>query len=330
VDDVTRDVDVLIAGGGIAGSTAGLTAARLGHSTLVLTGDVLGGQLVSIEKVEGYPGFPDGVAGYDLCPMAQEQAENAGAEYSMTSVEKLEPVDGRQGPWPRAAPVGLRVRRWRATTGDGDILARAVIIATGSSLKKLDVPGEDRLRDKGVSHCASCDAPLLRGKVVAVAGGGDSAMQEALTLAEHVSKAFLFQRDAALSGQASYRERVAANGKIEVRLNASITEILGDDEVTGVRVVDTASGATEDIAVAAIFAYVGLAPNTAFLAGVLPLDASGLIPTDGSMRSTLKGVCAAGSVRLGSAGRAAGSAGDGAAAAVAIDRYLATGVWTDS
>jgi thioredoxin reductase (NADPH) len=166
--------------------SAGLTSTRLGRQTLVLTGDVLGGQLVGIAKVEGFPGFPDGVPGYDLCPMLQEQAVASGTEVLTTSLERIHP----QG------------KKWSLTTGAGDILARGIILATGSTLKKINVPGEERLSGKGVSHCASCDAPLLRNRIVAAVGGGDSAMQEALTLAEFASKVVLLHRAGALTGQA--------------------------------------------------------------------------------------------------------------------------------
>jgi thioredoxin reductase (NADPH) len=307
------EFEVVIAGGGIAGMTAAMTAARLGRKTLVLTGDVPGGQLISIEKIEGYPGFPDGVPGYDLCPMLQEQAAAAGAEFMMTGLERLDPQDGQ----------------WRVTTGEGDILARAVIVATGSSLKKLDVPGEERLTGNGVSHCASCDAPLFRDRIVAAVGGGDSAMQEALTVAAFASKVFILQRGDALTGQACYRDRVTAHQKIDIRFNTSVTEILGEAKVTGLRTRQSREGAIADLEVAAVFAYVGLQPNTAVLRDRLSLDQAGRISTDGWMRSELTGVCAAGTVRCQSPYRAVSAAGDGASAAVTVDRYLTDGSWRE-
>lgn len=301
---------MVIAGGGIAGLTAGLISARLGRKTLLLTGDVLGGLLLSIEKIEGFPGFVEGIAGYELCPMAQEQAVAAGAQIATTSLESIE----RQG------------GQWRLTTGEGDLSARAVILATGSTLKELGVAGEARLRGKGVSQCASCDAPLVRNRTVAVVGGGDSALQEALTLAEFAARAVIFHRGAALSAQATYRSRAGAHPKIEVRCGTVVEEVLGDDKVSGVRTRD-ASGAVADLEVAALFVYIGLQPSTAFLQGQMQLDSSGRIPVDSRMRTELAGVFAAGVVRSGSAGRAVASAGDGATAAVAADRYLADGVW---
>ncbi len=163
---MTETYDIVVAGGGIAGMTAGMAAAQLGRRTLVLTGDVIGGQLLSIEKVEGIPGHPDGIPGYDLCPMAQEQAAAAGAEFTPAVLQSLQ----QQG------------ETWRLVTSESEFSARAVIIATGSSLKELGIPGEARLHGKGVSHCATCDGPLLRNRVAAVVGGGDLAMQEALDL----------------------------------------------------------------------------------------------------------------------------------------------------
>jgi thioredoxin reductase (NADPH) len=307
------EYDVVIAGGGIAGMTAAVTAVRLGRKTLVLTGDVPGGQLISIEKVEGYPGFPEGVPGYDLCPILQEQAAASGTEFIMQGLERLDTLDGK----------------WRVTTGEGDILARAVIVATGSSLRKLDVPGEQRLTGNGVSHCASCDAPLFRDRIVAVVGGGDSAMQEALTLAAFASKVIILHRGEVLTGQAFYRDRITAHQKIDVRSNIAVTEILGEAKVTGLRTHKSSEGANADLEVAAVFAYIGLQPNTVVLQGRLNLDSAGRIPTDGWMRTELAGVCAAGTVRCQSSYRAVSAAGDGASAAVTIDRYLKDGLWRE-
>jgi thioredoxin reductase (NADPH) len=299
----------VVAGGGIAGLTAGMVAAQLSRKTLVLTGDVLGGQLLSIEKVEGFPGHPDGIPGYDLLPMAQEQAGAAGAEFAASTMQTLAPAgDG-----------------WLAVTSDGELSARAVIVATGASLKSLGVPGEARLTGKGVSHCATCDGPLLRNRTVAVVGGGDSAMQEALTLAQFAARVIILNRGPALTGQATYRERVASQRNIEVRHSAAVEDILGDAAVTGLRLVT--GGNTTDLAVEAVFVYIGLMPNSEFLGDLTALDPSGRIITDTWMRTGIRGLCAAGTVRSGSAGRAVASAGDGASAALAADRYLSDGTW---
>lgn len=303
---MSHDFDVIVAGAGIAGLTAALTTARLGRKTMVLSGDVLGGQLLSIEKVDGYPGFPEGVPGYDLCPIAQEQAMTAGAEFSQTNIESLA-VDGDG---------------WKVTTGEGDMTARAIIIATGAALKHLGVPGEEKFTGKGVSHCATCDGPLLKNKVAAVIGGGDSALQEALTLAQFTAKTVIINSAAELTGQQTYKQLIEENSKIEVRNGATVQEILGDAAVTGLRISDGSTVETNGV-----FVYIGLQPEAAFLDGHLTLDPTGAVPTDGAMRTKLKGVAAAGMVRVGAAGRAAASAGDGTAAAISVDRYLADGVW---
>ena len=305
------ECDVLIVGGGIAGMTAAETSARLGRRTLVLTGDVLGGQLISIEKIDGFPGFAEGTPGYELCPMLQDQAAAAGSEFLMTSLLGLAPQDGR----------------WLARTGEGDVATRGVVLAMGSSLKKLGVPGEERLTGNGVSHCATCDGPLLRDRIVAVVGGGDSAMQESLTLAEHVAKVIVLQRGDGLTGQASYRAQATAHPKIELHFATAVTEILGDAKVGGVRIRNGRDGALADVEVAAVFPYVGLEPNTSCVRDCLGLDVTGLIPADDMMRTALKGICAAGNVRGRSLFRAASAADDGAAAAAALDHYLADGAW---
>ncbi len=297
--------DIVVAGGGICGMTAALTAARLGRKTLVLTGDTIGGQLLAIETVEGYPGFPEGVPGYDIGPMAQEQAVAAGADCAMTELAGLD-----------AAGDG-----WTLSTGEGTVAAGAVILATGTSLAPLGVPGEERLRGKGVSQCATCDAPLLRGKSAIVVGGGDSALQETLTLAAAASQVTIVHRGKAFGAQHTFRERIAALANVAVRHETVVEEILGEDGLTAVRL--RGPDGTEELPVEGFFAYVGLRPNTEFLRDRLKLDGAGRILTDANLRASLAGVFAAGSVRSGAAIRAAAAAGEGAAAAIAADRHLA-------
>ena len=311
---MSDEFDVVVVGSGIAGLSAALTSARLGRSTAILAGGLIGGQLVSINVIEGIPGFPEGVPGYDFCPMSQEQADAAGAKFIMAECGSIA-ADGD---------------RWRLTSAEGEVVARGVVIATGTALAKLGVPGEERLFGKGVSECASCDAPLLRNKVAVVVGGGDTAMQEALTLIEHVSKVVMLERGSALTGQASYRQRIIGNPKIDIRYEATVTEISGDAAVTGVRVKDLGSGAESDLAADGVFPCTGLVPNTALVRDVLPLDKTGRIKVDAAMRTAAKGICAAGNVREASPHRASGAMGDGADAAIALDRYLATGEWREA
>jgi thioredoxin reductase (NADPH) len=297
--------DVAVAGGGIAGLTAGLTCARLGRKTLVLAGDLMGGLLLSIERIDGFPGFPEGVAGYDLCPMVQEQAAGAGAEFAPVELRALDAQGGS----------------WRIATSGDEYEAGAVILATGAGLRSLGVPGEERLRGKGVSHCASCDGPLMRDRTVAVIGGGDSAAQEALTLAQFAGRVIVLHRGDALTAQETYRERIAGDRKIKLRCNVEVTEFVGETTLTGLRTRAT-DGANADLDATGAFVYVGLAPNAGYLNGSIALDSGGRIPTDGAMRTRLPGVFAAGAVRSGWLGRAAISAGEGAAAALGAHRYL--------
>jgi thioredoxin reductase (NADPH) len=213
------------------------------------------------------------------------------------------------------------------TTAGGDLSTRTVVIATGTTTKTLGIPGEERLRGRGVSHCASCDAPLMRGRVVAVVGGGDSALQEALTLAQHVAKVIVLHRGTALSAQAAYDQRVREHPKIELRFGTIVEEVLGDSGLTGVRTRDVSDGKQSDLELAGLFVYVGLEPATAWLNGLTDLDPSGRIATDSAMRCRQPGLFAAGTVRSASAGRAAAAAGDGATAAIAADAYLRDTAW---
>ena len=300
------DYDVVIVGSGLAGLTAGLFAARHGLSTLVVEANIPGGHLISIEKIEDFPGFPDGVAGYDLCPMVQRQAADQGAEFQRAEVEDVKTQDGL----------------WSVMTSEEQHQSKVVIIATGSTLKELGVSGEARLMGRGVSHCASCDGPLYNGQVVGVVGGGDSALQEALTLTNYAERVFLFQHASDFTAQHTYRERVFSHSKIEVCRQTVVEEILGVDAVGGVRVRNLATREVSQINLSGLFIYVGLKPNTALLKNVLHLSATGHVPTDIWMGTEQAGLYAVGDIRQDSASQAITSAGDGAVAAIAAYRYI--------
>ena len=297
--------DVAIAGGGIAALTAAVHSARMGRSTLVLGGRAPGGLLLSIDRIDGFPGFPQGVAGYELCPSLQEQAAEAGAEVVAFDVEGLAQANGT----------------WRIATAEGEVEARALIAATGARFRRLGVPGEDRLQGHGISTCASCDGPLLGGARAAVVGGGDSALQETLTLAETAERVIVLHRGERLDAQASYGRRVEEHATIEVRFGVTVEEIVGSERVEAVRVREPASDAVEELAVTAVFPFVGLEPNSDPFSAHAELDARRALRTDGLVTSA-PGLFAAGVVRSGAAGRAAAASGEGAAAAIAADAYL--------
>jgi thioredoxin reductase (NADPH) len=301
-----QDFDLIVVGAGVAGLTAALTAARHGLKTAVVERLGAGGQIVTATRIENFPGFPPGIGGHELGPLLHEQAEEAGAEFMLDTVEALV-IDGD--------------RRIIRCTGE-ELRARAVIIAAGSTLRSLGIPGEKRLAGKGVSHCASCDGPFFRGQAVCVVGGGDAAVDEALVLAEHASAVTIFHRGGALRAQQALQSRLAAVGAITVALETVVEEILGEDTVTGIRLRNLTTGTTRDEPISGVFVFVGLAPNTGFLRGALTLDDAGRIETDIMMRTSLDGVFAAGDIRAGSVAHLAASSGDGATAAIAAYRYL--------
>ena len=300
------EYDVIIIGSGLAGLTAGLFSARQGLSTLVFESNIPGGHLISIEKIEDFPGFADGVSGYEICPNLQRQASDHGAEFQRAEVLRLDAAD----------------KLWSIASEEESYRAKAVIVATGSTLKHLGIPGEEKLMGRGVSHCASCDGPLYHDQTVGVVGGGDSALQEALTLTNYAANVLLLHRDEAFSAQQTYRQRVVENARIMPRYRTVIEEVLGDEVVTGVRVRNLKTDEISQVELAGLFVYVGLQPNTGLLRDVVKLSDSGHVPTDSWMKTTRDGLYAVGDIRHDSARQAITSAGDGATAAIAAHRYV--------
>jgi len=298
-----QEFDLVIVGAGVAGLTAAMVAARHGLKVVVIDQIGVGGRISTAERIENFPGLPQGVAGHELGPLLHEQAESASAAFILDTVTAIEP--GKQ-----------HIVRGAAET----FRAGAVIIAAGSVPRLLGIAGEERLLGHGVSHCASCDGPFFKEQEVGVVGGGDAALDEAVVLAEHAAQVTIFHRGPALRAQHTLVER--ASGRVSTVLNTIVEEILGDDAVTGVRLRDITSGATRTQALKALFVQVGAEPNTAFLRGVLALDPMGHIETDTMMRTSVAGIFAAGDIRKSSVAQLAAVAGDGATAAVAAFRYL--------
>jgi thioredoxin reductase (NADPH) len=301
-----REFELVIVGAGVAGLTAAIFAGRYGLAVAVVEQLGAGGQIANVERIENFPGFPQGIGGHELGPLLHEQAEAAGAEFVLDCVEGLDAEGAHRVV--RGASESLR--------------ACAVIIAAGSRLRPLAVSGAERLLGKGVSHCASCDGPLFAGQEVCVVGGGDSALDEALVLAAHASMVTLLHRSPRLDAQRALVDRASACRNIEIIGEAEVEEILGWDAVSAVRWRNLANGAVQTKPVAGIFVYIGLEPNTAFLRDRVALDAAGSIETDAMMRTSLAGVFAAGDIRKGSVAQLAAAAGDGATAAISAFRYV--------
>ena len=291
--------------------TAGMYTCRAGLRTLLLERSMPGGQIVNAERIENLPGFPDGVLGADVGAALSDQATKYGLEVEISEVASLAASD----PY------------WRVGTADGDVEAKAVIVAGGSTLRKLGVPGEDRLHGAGVSYCATCDGMFFMGQEVCVVGGGDSALDEAMVLTEFASKVIIFHRRAELRGQKVLQDRVLSDPKVEVRRNTVVSAIHGDRQVEGVEVMDLESEVSSRVDLEGVFVYVGLEPNTQFLQGVLETDNWGHIATDIWMRTSRPGLLAAGDIRQNSASQLASAAGDGATAAIAAQRYIEGCKW---
>ncbi|MDA1258052.1 MAG: FAD-dependent oxidoreductase [Chloroflexi bacterium] len=307
--------DLAVIGAGAGGLTAAMYGARLGLKTVVLEGMMPGGQVINAEKIENFPGFPDGLLGADLAPLIERQASDAGAEVRMfTEVESIESDE----PY-------LSVN-----TPEGRVRARAVIVATGSDFASLGVDGEETFRGRGVSNCATCDGAFFMNETVALVGGGDSAMDEALTMAGFASRVIMLVRGDNLTGQALLRERVQENTKIEVRYGMTVTAITGGDSgVTGVRVLDSNSGEESDLDVTGVFIFVGTTPRSSYLSGFVDLDGGGHVETDMWMSTETPGLFAVGDIRSGSARQLVTSAGDGATAAIAAHRYIESRSWPE-
>lgn len=301
-----QQFDVVVIGAGVAGLTAAAAAARRGLNVVLVESTGAGGQVMNVEHIENFPGFPQELSGYDLGPLLQEQAEAAGAGFLLDRIDKLE-VSG----------AGFIL-----TGGEGQLRASTVVIASGSSKRRLGVDGEERLQGRGVSHCAACDGPLFRKLEVIVVGGGDSAFDEALVLAKHASQVTIVCRGAAPRAQQYLLDRVAAAANVALVTGTEVAQILGDTVVTGVELRDVHSGAVRVEKADGVFVYVGLVPHTQFLAGVLRLAQDGHIETDMALATSLDGVFAAGDVRAGSAAQLAASAGDGSTAALSAYRYI--------
>lgn len=304
-----RFYDLVIVGGGPAGITAAIYAAREGISTLVVERSGLGGQAAITERLDNYPGFPDGVTGEEFRSRLVAHAERFGVE--MLSAQEVIGI---------AADGAYR----SIMLADGTLLsANAVLLAPGSTYRRLDVPGEADYLGAGIHFCATCDGPFYRGQEVLVIGGGNSAGEESLFLTRFASHVTILVRGEGLSASAVVREKVAECDRITLRPHAVVEGFAGaQGHLSGVQIRDTASGAAETLHPAGVFVFIGLRPNTSFLQGIVALDARGFILTDAGLQTNVPGLFAAGDARVGSTKQVASAAGEGAAAALAVRAYL--------
>jgi thioredoxin reductase (NADPH) len=300
------DYDAIIIGGGPAGLTAGIYLRRGGYRVLLLEKETFGGQLKNIDCIENYPGFAKGVSGPELASAMVDQAAGFGLEMNLGEVVSIESFS--------------ECRSVAASDGSA-YTCHVIVVAGGSKPRKLGVPGEEAFRAKGVIECALCDGGSFAGKVVAVCGGGDSGITEALYLAKLASKVVLIEAEPCMTASSILQERARIHPNIEIRCGARVAGITGGDTVRAIE-LDFAAAGRESLPVDGVLVHVGVDPNTACLEGVVPLDEAGFVKVDGFLQSEIPYVFAAGDIRAGSPRQVAAAVGDGAVAAIAAQRAL--------
>jgi len=299
--------DVIILGGGPAGLSCAIYSCRGRFSTLLLERMMTGGQVVLNDIIENYPGFPEGLHGYELADRMARHAQRFGARIQTGEV----------------VGIDVSARPFRLKIADGGLrFGHALLIATGSRPRRLNIPGESEFLAKGVSYCATCDGPLFADKHLAVVGGGDTALEEALFLANIAGKVTLIHRRDQFRGQRILQERVLTDPKVEPLWSHIVTQVLGGESVNALRVQAVATGEQREIPVDGVFIAVGSSPSTGFLPADIRLDDLGFVKTDQDLMTSVNGIFAAGDVRAGAYRQIAFSVGDGALAYRSIFRYL--------
>lgn len=299
--------ETVILGSGPAGLTAALYAARANLNPLVITGNELGGQIATTTDVENFPGFPEGLTGPELVEKMQAQAERFGAEIKIDMIQS----------------VDLSRRPFRLTGHSGDYYAKSLIITTGASPRKLGVPGEPEFVGRGVSYCATCDGFFFRDKDVVVIGGGDSALQEAIFLTKFARQVTVIHRRDSLRAGYTLQARTQKNEKIAFIWDTVVTKINGDPVVTSIELKNLKTGETWTRPTDGVFIFIGHLPNSHLFEGQLEIDDQGYLITDKELRTSVEGVWAAGEIADSVFKQAITSAGMGAAAAIAAERWLA-------
>jgi len=297
--------EVIIIGGGPAGLTAGLYTSRAGLKSLLIERGIFGGQIVNARQVDNYPGFPEGISGFELASLMHEQAIKYGLETINATVTAIKPASD-----------------YSVITAESNFEAEAVIIAAGSEYRKLEVPGEEELLGRGVSYCATCDGFLFRDQDVAVVGGGDTAITDALELSEHASKVYIIHRRDQLRAGQDLQQKALARPKLEPVWNTVVEGIIGDNKVSGLSLRNVKTGEITKLEVAGVFVAIGFEPNSQSFADIIELDKNGLIKTDELMATSAPGIFAIGDIRKNSPRQVAGAVGDGATAAISAFKYL--------
>ena len=299
---------VIIMGSGPAGLTAALYTARAALSPLVISGNQLGGQVSVTSDVENYPGFPDSVTGPELVERMQKQAERFGARVMIDEVTRVELAGGPP---------------FRLQTHGGEYEAEAVVIATGSSPRRLGVPGEETLIGRGVSFCATCDGFFFRGKDVVVVGGGESAVEEGLFLTKFATRVRIIHRRDELRAGETLKRRAAASDKVSFIWDSVVEEIRGTGKVEAVRIKNLKTGEATELATDGVFVFIGNDPNSDLFKGQLAMDDRGYLITDKAMMTSVPGVFAAGEIQDPVYRQVASSVGQGCQAAISLERWLA-------
>jgi thioredoxin reductase (NADPH) len=300
------DYDLIIIGGGPAGLTAGIYAGRARLKTLLLEKLIHGGQMMTTDIVENYPGFPEGITGFELSDRMRKQAERFGLEIRTQEVMELKP----------GKPAHTLVLE------DGSLMAGAIIIATGAHYRRLGVPGEDRLVGKGVSFCATCDGAFFKDEEIAMVGGGDNALTETIFLARFAKKIHLIHRRDQLRGAKYLQERVFQLGKVEVHWDSKVLEFQGQDNLEAVKLLNVKTEETKILPLTGAFIAIGMLPNSGWLKDLLPTDEWGFLLTDEVMATDIPGIFAAGDIRAKLWRQISTAVGDGSMAAIAAENYL--------
>ncbi len=298
--------NLIIIGSGPAGYTAAIYAARAELSPLIIEGAQPGGQLMLTTEVENFPGFPEGIQGPELMNNFKKQAERFGTRFQVSNV----------------VSVDLESRPFKLRTEDKEYQTRSIIIATGAEARWLGVPGEEKLKGKGVSVCATCDGFFFKDKRVVVVGGGDSAMEEASFLTKFASKVTVMVRKDTLKASDIMRERAEADPKIEFMFNTEVKEILGEDKVTGLKIVNNKSGEESEFACDGVFLAIGRVPSTAIFEGKIDLTKGYIVTKEDSTETSVPGVFASGDVVDWKYRQAITSAADGCRAAIDAERFI--------